>query len=89
MLYIMDIYSALLMRNGASHETLVLSALCQQFRTERRIFRGAMLDQMVEQQLQMARTMVAQTSLTATIFHPQMTFYEVIGVIRDDLLERA
>lgn len=87
MLYIMDIYSALLMRLGSAHETLVLSALCQQFREERRLYRGAMLDQMVEQQLQMARTIVAQTHMTATMFNLNMTFYDVIGVIRDDLLD--
>jgi hypothetical protein len=86
MLYIMDIYSAMLMRIGNAHETVVLSALCQQFREERRLYRGAMLDQMVEQQLQVARTIVAQTQHDATTFNPQMTFYDVIGVIRDDLL---
>jgi tetratricopeptide (TPR) repeat protein len=88
MLYIMDIYSAMLMRIGNAHETVVLSALCQQFREERRLYRGAMLDQMVEQQLQVARTIVAQTQHDATTFNPQMTFYDVIGVIRDDLLGR-
>ena len=85
----MDIYSALLMRLGSAHETIVLSALCQQFREERRLYRGAMLDQMVEQQLQMARTIVAQTQLQATTFNMHMTFYDVIGVIRDDLLGRT
>lgn len=88
MLYIMDIYSALLMRTGSAHETLVLSALCQQFREERRLYRGAMLDQMVEQQLQMARAAVAQTQQQASMFNINMTFYDVIGVIRDDLLGR-
>jgi tetratricopeptide (TPR) repeat protein len=89
MLYIMDIYSALLMRLGSAHETIVLSALCQQFREERRLYRGAMLDQMVEQQLQMARSSVSQTQRQADKFNPQMTFYDVIGVIRDDLLGRT
>jgi len=89
MLYIMDIYSALLMRLGDAHETIVLSALCQQFREERRLYRGAMLDQMVEQQLQMARSSVSQTQRQADKFNPQMTFYDVIGVIRDDLLGRT
>lgn len=88
MLYIMDIYSALLMRLGSAHETLVLSALCQQFREERRLYRGAMLDQMVEQQLQVARTIESQTHMQAVTFNMQMTFYDVIGVIRDDLLGR-
>lgn len=89
MLYIMDIYSALLMRMGSAHETIVLSGLCQQFREERRLYRGAMLDQMVEQQLQMARAIVAQSQLQAATFNVHMTFYDVIGVIRDDLLGRT
>ncbi len=89
MLYIMDIYSALLMRLGFAHETLVLSALCQQFREERRLYRGVMLDQMVEQQLQMARGIVSQTLREAEKFNLYMTFYDVIGVIRDDLLGRT
>lgn len=88
MLYIMDIYSALQMRIGNAHETLVLSALCQQFREERRLYRGAMLDQMVEQQLQMARNTVVQMQQQASMFNMHMTFYDVIGVIRDDLLGR-
>lgn len=89
MLYIMDIYSALLMHIGYPHETIVLSGLCQQFRQERRLYRGAMLDQMVEQQLQLARSIVAQTQHTPEKFNPLMTFYDVIGVIRDDLLGRT
>lgn len=89
LLYIMDIYSALMMRLGFSHETIVLSALCQQFREERRLYRGAMLDQMVEQQLQIARNIVSQTLQEAVKFNMQMTFYDAIGVIRDDLLGHA
>ncbi len=86
MLYIMDIYSGLLTLQGDAPETLRLSALIQQFRVERRIYRGPMLDHVFAQQLVMATQMAGTTVSEATRFASTLTFYEVISQIRQDLL---
>jgi hypothetical protein len=82
----MDIYSGLLTLQGDAPETLRLSALIQQFRVERRIYRGPMLDHVFEQQLVMAQQMVGPTIPASTRFASTLTFYEVISQIRQDLL---
>ena len=85
-LYIMDIYSGLLMLRGRANDTLGLSALIQQFRAERRIYRGPMLDHVFAQQLALAQQMVDAMPHQSTRFASTLTFYDVISQIRQDLL---
>ena len=85
-LYIMDIYSGLLMLRGRANDTLGLSALIQQFRAERRIYRGPMLDHVFQQQLALAQQMAEDMPPHATHFAATLTFYDVISQIRQDLL---
>ncbi|NBU64009.1 MAG: ATP-binding protein [Chloroflexia bacterium] len=85
-LYIMDIYSGLLMWQGQARDTLGLSALIQQFRAERRIYRGPMLDHVFLQQLAIAQQMSGSGAPQSTRFEPGLTFYDVISIIRQDLL---
>jgi tetratricopeptide (TPR) repeat protein len=85
-LYIMDIYSGLLTWQGKAHDTLGLSALIQHFRAERRIYRGHMLDHVFQQQLAIAQQMTGSDTPQSTRFETGMTFYDVISLIRQDLL---
>jgi len=85
-LYIMDIYSGLLMWQGQANDTLGLSALIQHFRAERRIYRGHMLDHVFQQQLAIAKQTTGSDTPQSTRFEAGMTFYDVISLIRQDLL---
>ena len=82
----MDIYSGLLMWQGKANDTLGLSALIQHFRAERRIYRGHMLDHVFQQQLAIAQQMTGSDTPQSTRFDTGMTFYDVISLIRQDLL---
>jgi tetratricopeptide (TPR) repeat protein len=77
MLYIMDIYSGVLLLQGAFHETLLLCERVEHFRSERHIFRGKQLEAIFQQQLQRASQHVDAVALDRT---------HVIRLIRDDLL---
>ena len=85
-LYIMDIYSGLLMWQGKANDTLGLGALIQHFRAERRIYRGPMLDHVFQQQLAIAQQMTGSDTPHSTRFEAGFTFYDVISLIRQDLL---
>jgi hypothetical protein len=67
------------------HDTLVLVELSQRFRAERGISRGIMLDQVMEQQVALAQRMASQIPFTDTMFHANMTFYEVMLQMRTHL----
>ncbi len=85
LLYIIDIYSGYLMHRQRVHDTLVLVELSQRFRAERGISRGIMLDQVMEQQVALAQRMASQIPFTDTMFHANMTFYEVMLQMRTHL----
>lgn len=85
-LYVMDIYSGLLMLGGHANDTLGLSALIQQFRVERQIHRGPMLDHVFQQQLALAQQTVATMPQQPVRYAPSLTFYDVVSQIRQDLL---
>ena len=84
-LFVMDIYSGLLMHNGLFHDTLQLCDLIESYRAERRLFRGHQLDILFHSQRQIAQHHPVGDR-TPMYFHPQMTFYHVLQVICDDLL---
>lgn len=86
MLYIMDVYAGLLMLQGAYAETVGLCERIQHFRTERHIFRGRQLDFIFQQQLAVANQHVHQSAVPLERFVPRLTFYDVIRLIRADLL---
>lgn len=85
-LYVMDVYAGILLLQGAYAETVGLSEHVQHFRTERHIFRGRQLDLIFQQQLAVAQQQAQQSLLTAERFGQRLTFYEVIRLIRADLL---
>lgn len=86
MLYVMDIYSGMLLLQGAFHETLLLCERVEHFRGERHIFRGKQLEAIFQQQRQRASQHVDISALDRTHVLAQLTFYDVIRLIRDDLL---
>ncbi len=83
-LFVMDIYSGLLMHNGLFHDTVQLCDLIESYRAERHLYRGQQLDDLFQSQLQHARHYV-MGALAPHYFRPHMTFYHVLQIICDDL----
>jgi tetratricopeptide (TPR) repeat protein len=86
LLYLMDIYCGYLMRVQRVHDTLLLAELSSRFREERQISRGAMLNHIMEQQLVQARQLAPLMPVNEPLFHAEMNFYEVLTVMRSQLL---
>jgi|GEM_PF-1388233 len=87
LLYLMDIYSGYLMRVQRLHDTLMLAELSSRFRDERLISRGAMLNHIIEQQLAQARQLAPLLPANEQLFQDDMNFYEVLTVMRSQLLQ--
>lgn len=85
-LFVMDIYSGVLMLQGEFNETISLCQRIEHFRAERRIFRGRQLDLVFQQQLQIAQQHARTLPPTHVRFALHLTFYDVIRLIRHDLL---
>lgn len=89
LLYLMDIYSGYLMRMQRIHDTLMLAELSSRFREECHISRGTMLNHIMEQQLAHARQLAPLMTAGEPLFHSDMNFYEVLTVMRSQLLQFA
>lgn len=85
MLYVMDIYSGILLLQGAFHDTIQLCDRIEHFRAERHIYRGKQLDAIFQQQRHIAHQQIVATPLVTPHPMAHLTFYDVIRLIRDDL----
>jgi hypothetical protein len=67
----------------------MLAELSSRFREERHISRGTMLNHIIEQQLAHARQLAPLMTAGEPLFHSDMNFYEVLTVMRSQLLQFA
>ena len=81
-LYVIDLVAGLLWLEQQVPDSLALIHLCQRFRIESGIARGALFDVIVTQRIMTAQTLLANTMSQSTLFPPEMSLFDTILIIQ-------
>ena len=81
-LYVIDLVAGLLWLEQQVPDSLALIHLCQRFRFESGIARGALFDLIVTQRIMAAQTLLANTTAQSTLFSPEMSLFDTIMSIQ-------
>jgi hypothetical protein len=81
-LYVIDLVAGLLWLEQQVPDSLALIQLCQRYRIESGIARGALFDVIVTQRIMTAQTLLANTTAQSTLFPPEMSLFDTILIIQ-------
>ena len=81
-LYVIDLVAGLLWLEQQVPDSLALIHLCQRYRIESGIARGALFDVIVTQRIMTAQTLLANTTAQSTLFPPEMSLFDTIMIIQ-------